>query len=53
MAQRLRSPVALAIAQDCPLAPFKVPRRFVVLGWFWVVDAWVSDSVLPLLRHIS
>lgn len=42
MAQRARTPIALAVAQDCLEPPFKVPRAFVVLGWFWLTDAWVS-----------
>jgi hypothetical protein len=44
MAQCARTPVALAISQDYAGVPFKVPRPFIVLGWFWIVDAWVSVS---------
>jgi hypothetical protein len=42
LAQRARTPIALAVAQDYLEPPFKVPRAFVVLGWFWLTDAWVS-----------
>lgn len=42
MAQRARTPVAVALASDWSDSPFRVPRRFIVLGWFWVADAWVS-----------
>lgn len=42
VAQRARTPVAVALAQDYSEVTFKVPRPFVLLGWFWVVDAWVS-----------
>lgn len=41
MAQRARTPVAVAVAQDYSAVPFKVPRPLVVLGWFWITDAWV------------
>jgi hypothetical protein len=44
LAQRARTPIAIAVAQDYSAVPFKVPRPFVVLGWFWVLDAWVSAS---------
>ena len=43
IAQRARTPLAIAVAQDYSAAPFDVPRRFVVLGWFWIVDAWVNE----------
>jgi hypothetical protein len=43
-AQRLRSPLAIAVAEDYSATPFKVPREFIVLGWFWVIDAWVSQT---------
>ncbi len=46
-AQRTCSPIAIAVAQDYSSAPFKVPRPFVVLGWFWVVDAWVRGCYAP------
>ena len=41
MAQRARTPIAIAVAQDYTSVPFRVPRPFIVLGWFWVTDAWV------------
>ena len=44
MACKFRSPVAIAVSHDYSETPFKVPRKFVVLGWFWIVDAWVSAS---------
>ncbi len=43
MAQRARTPLAIAVAQDYSSCPFKIPRPFVVLGWFWLADAWVSE----------
>jgi hypothetical protein len=46
MAQRARTPVAIAVAQDYPFARFKIPRSYIVLGWFWVVDAWVRSNIL-------
>lgn len=41
-AHRLRRPVGVAVAQDYSSTSFKVPRPFVVLGWFWITAAWVS-----------
>ena len=41
MTHRARTPIALAVAQDYPYTPFQLPRPFVVLGWFWIIDAWV------------
>jgi hypothetical protein len=52
LAQRARTPVAIAVGQDCTVVPFKVPRPFVVLGWFWVADAWVSENQDPTI-HIT
>jgi len=54
MAQRARTPVALAIAGDWSESPFRVPRKFIVLGWFWIADAWVSlyDIFLPMCRWL-
>lgn len=52
LAQRARTPVAIAVGQDCAVVPFKVPRPFVVLGWFWVGDAWVSENQDPA-THIT
>ncbi|WRT66916.1 uncharacterized protein IL334_003881 [Kwoniella shivajii] len=49
MAQRARTPVALAIAQDYDAVPFKVPRPLIVLGWFWIADAWL-EPVMPDLE---
>jgi len=46
MSHRARIPVAIAVAQDYSGLPFRLPRPFVVLGWFWVVDAWVSQVQL-------
>ncbi|WWD01676.1 hypothetical protein V866_008622 [Kwoniella sp. B9012] len=46
MANRARTPVALAVAQDYTAVPFKVPRPFIVLGWFWITDAW-PEPVMP------
>lgn len=40
-AQRARTPVALAVAQDFDSVPFRVTEPFMVLGWFWVVESWV------------
>jgi len=41
MTQRARTPIAVSVAQDYPQTPFNLPRPFVVLGWFWIIDAWV------------
>lgn len=41
-AQRARTPVALAVAQDFDSIPFRVTEPFIVLGWFWVVESWVG-----------
>lgn len=41
-AQRAGTPVAVAVSQSSPLVPFQVPRAIVVLGWFWVLDAWTE-----------
>ena len=55
MSHRTRTPVAIALGNDWSEAPFRVPRRFIVLGWFWVADAWVSGMppVLSLLTDRS
>ncbi|WWD15727.1 hypothetical protein CI109_100149 [Kwoniella shandongensis] len=49
MAQRARTPIAIAVAQDYTAVPFRVPRPFIVLGWFWVTDAWL-EPVMPDLQ---
>jgi hypothetical protein len=49
MAQRARTPMAIAVAQDYTEPPIKVPRAFVVLGWFWLTDAWVSAADCKVL----
>jgi hypothetical protein len=41
-AQRAATPVALAVTKDYSLFPYQVPRGICGLGWFFVVDAWVS-----------
>lgn len=41
-AQSARTPVAVIVSQDYALLPYKLPRAYVVLGWFWIVDAWVG-----------
>lgn len=43
MAQRARTPVAIVVSEDYSLLPFNSPYPLVTLGWFWVVDAWVSS----------
>ncbi|WVF72399.1 hypothetical protein IAT40_007214 [Kwoniella sp. CBS 6097] len=48
-AQRYRTPIAVAVAQDYAAVPFKVPRPLIVLGWFWIVDAWL-EPVMPDLE---
>ena len=48
-AQRAATPVALAVTKDYSLFPYQVPRGICGLGWFFVVDAWVS---LPHLERI-
>ncbi|KAK4687126.1 hypothetical protein P7C73_g2983, partial [Tremellales sp. Uapishka_1] len=40
--QQSRTPIAVVVTQDYSAAPWKVPRPFIVLGWFWVTDAWVE-----------
>jgi hypothetical protein len=50
LAHRARTPVGVAVAQDYAPTPFCVPRPFVVLGWFWIIDAWVRFT---LLRYID
>lgn len=42
VAQRATTPVALTVTKDYSLFPYSVPRGTCGLGWFWVVDAWVS-----------
>ncbi|KAJ9107684.1 hypothetical protein QFC21_001144 [Naganishia friedmannii] len=37
---RAGMPVAVGISEDCTLVPFKVSRPFLILGWFWITDAW-------------
>jgi hypothetical protein len=41
LTHRARTPIAVAVAQDYAHTPFCVPRPFVVLGWYWIIDAWV------------
>lgn len=45
MTHRARVPIALAVAQDYSGVPFRVPRPFIALGWFWIVDAWVGSFI--------
>ncbi|KAJ9115915.1 hypothetical protein QFC22_005058 [Naganishia vaughanmartiniae] len=37
---RAGMPIAVGISEDCTLVPFKVSRPFLILGWFWITDAW-------------
>ena len=46
LAQRARLPIVLVVASDYSAAPFKVPRRIIVLGWFWIDEAWVRENFL-------
>lgn len=39
-AHRARCPIAVGIAEDSALVPFHIPRAYVILGWFWITDAW-------------
>lgn len=48
MTHRARVPLALSVAQDYSAVPFRVPRPFIALGFFWIVDAWVS-RLAPLI----
>lgn len=48
-AQKYGTPVAVALAGDYVGVPFKVPRKFIVLGWFWIVDSWVSTVDIALV----
>jgi len=41
LSHRARTPIAVAVAQDYAHTPFCVPRPVVVLGWYWIIDAWV------------
>ncbi|KAJ9108574.1 hypothetical protein QFC19_002290 [Naganishia cerealis] len=43
-AHRARTPVAVGISEDCILVPFSVPRPFLILGWFWITDAWPEPT---------
>ncbi|KIR58584.1 hypothetical protein I314_05423 [Cryptococcus bacillisporus CA1873] len=47
-AQRARTPVALAVAQDFDSIPFRVTEPFIVLGWFWVVESWLEPVLTSL-----
>lgn len=52
-AQRARTPVALAVAQDLDSVPFRVTEPFMVLGWFWVVESWVGYIIFLPFRFTS
>jgi hypothetical protein len=41
MAHRARTPIAIAVSHDYTGTVWKVPRPYIMLGWFWVTDAWV------------
>jgi hypothetical protein len=41
MTHRARIPIAVTLAHDYSAITWRVPRAFIVLGWFWITDAWV------------
>lgn len=43
-AHRARIPVAVGMSEDWTLVPFRVPRPFTILGWFWITDAWPEPT---------
>jgi hypothetical protein len=49
MTHRARVPIAVTVAHDYSAVNWRVPRPFVVLGWFWITDAWVSQPNLICL----
>ncbi len=49
LAHRSRTPVAVAVAEDYAVAPWLIPRAFIVLGWFWITDAWPEPQKQPLV----
>lgn len=38
----MRTPIALLVAEDYEALPYKLPRAYMALGWFWIIDSWVS-----------
>lgn len=48
LTHRARTPIAVAVAHDYPHTPFCLPRPFCVLGWFWIIDAWVRIAKVML-----
>lgn len=43
-AHRAGTPVAIGVSEDWTLIPFRVSRPFVLLGWFWITDAWPEPT---------
>jgi hypothetical protein len=43
-AHRARTPIAIGISEDWTLIPFRVARPFIILGWFWITDAWAEPT---------
>ncbi|EIW65753.1 hypothetical protein TREMEDRAFT_74911 [Tremella mesenterica DSM 1558] len=43
-AHRARSPLALAVSHDYSAIPVHIPKPIIVLGWFWVTDAWLEPE---------
>lgn len=44
-------PLAVAVSQSSPIVPFKLPRDTIVLGWFWIMDAWTEQVDPPTSPH--
>jgi hypothetical protein len=56
-AHRARTPIVVGISEDTTLVPFQLPRPFIILGFFWITDAWPeptseawSDLSIPLAQ---
>ena len=43
-AHRARIPIAVGITEDTTLVPFALPRAYIILGWFWITDAWPEPT---------
>lgn len=43
-AHRARTPIVVGISEDTTLVPFQLPRPFIVLGFFWITDAWPEPT---------
>lgn len=50
LAHRARTPVALGVSEDYADMPWQLPRSFIVLGWFWITDAWLEPVLNEKVR---